>query len=118
MSLPRFLFGRVKIRTVGPGFSLSGSTLSLRLCGGDLLSQLHKFQRISRKIVQASSGAVEQKLAEETESRGRSTNLAPTLNQNGSGKRRPVRRSCRSFERRSEVGERPHRRERRERKRR
>jgi len=31
-------------------------------------------------------------------------------------KRRPVRRSCRSFERRSEVGERRHRRERRERK--
>jgi lactate/malate dehydrogenase, NAD binding domain/lactate/malate dehydrogenase, alpha/beta C-terminal domain len=33
-----------------------------------------------------------------------------------SRKRRPVRRSCRSFERRSEVGERRHRRERRERK--
>jgi hypothetical protein len=33
-----------------------------------------------------------------------------------SRKRWPVRRSCRSFERRSEVGERRHRRERRERK--
>jgi hypothetical protein len=38
MSLRRLLFGRVKIRTVGPRFRFSGSTLPLRLCAGDLLT--------------------------------------------------------------------------------